>query len=54
MRNNNADLLHAAAELRGLRSPGLLVLLLLFFTSMVFCLIEDINLLNSLSFLQLG
>lgn len=48
VRNNNADLLHAAVELRGLGSPG--VFLLLFFTSMVVYLIKDIDLLNGLSF----
>jgi len=52
VRKNSADLLHAAVELRVLGSPGVVVLL--FFTSMVFYLIIYIDLLNNLCFYSWG
>lgn len=48
VRNSNAYLLHTAVELRGFGSPGFFVVV--FFTSMMFYLIKDTDLLKSLSF----
>lgn len=45
--NNSAYLLHTAVELKGFGSPGFFVF---FFTPMMFYLIKDTDLLNSLSF----